>query len=175
MMETTEQTRTVPYTYESSEVFLSMVQAEYQNGIERAASIDTKLSISLPIVSTYLFSIVQYSSLPAMLKPVNSRMLGGFIILLYALMLSCAAVSLVLMVVSVSAHNYETVDMRMLNNAEQMSLPREQYCAAISGMYINASFRNAMQNNKRGYLHILGWVGSAISLACFVLLVLITG
>ncbi|MBQ9345750.1 MAG: hypothetical protein IJT94_00235 [Oscillibacter sp.] len=121
MAEQTEQRETVPYTYESSEVFLSMVQADYQNGIERASSIDTKLSISLPIIATYLFGIVQYSSLGDLLESVEGCVWRAVIMLSYVLMLVSAFASLILMVVSVSTHNYETVNMRKLNNAEQMS------------------------------------------------------
>ena len=47
------------YTYESSELFLSMAQTEYQNEIDRAAALDSKVGISLPVIATYFFLIIQ--------------------------------------------------------------------------------------------------------------------
>lgn len=170
-----EQRRTAPYTYESSEVFLSMVQADYQSGIERASSIDTKLSISLPIFATYLFSLAQFSSLGNLLEPIESGIFRIIISLLYAITLLCAVISLVLMVVSVSLHNYESMNMRRLNSAEQMSLPKEQYCAAIASMYINLAFSNTLLNNRRASLHNWGWVIGVVSIVCFITLVLAAG
>ena len=168
MMETTEQTRTVPFTYESSEVFLSMVQAEYQNEIERAASIDTKLSISLPIIATYLFSIVHYSSLRNLQEMVAETGIQAlFFSIIYGFSLVFAGVSCVLMVMSTVTHQYETVDMNKLNSAQRISLPKEQYCAAVSARYIHAAFRNALQNQARGKRHTQGWISAAVSLVCF--------
>ena len=175
MAEQTEERQTAPYTFESSEVFLSMVQAEYQNEIERAASIDTKLSISLPIIATYLFSIVQYSGLRILDSMVGSMGIRAFLfIIIYALFLFFAGISCVQMVMSTVTHQYETVDMNKLNSARHISMPKEQYCAAVSARYIHAAFRNALQNDKRGKLHTRGWISAAVSLACFGLFALAT-
>ena len=173
MEEQTEQREAVSYTYESSEIFLSMVQAEYQNEIERAASIDTKLSISLPIIATYLFSIVQYSGLRILDSMVENMGIRAFyFILIYGLALAFGSASCVQMVMSIVTHQYETVDMNKLNSARHISMPREQYCAAVSARYIHAAFRNALQNDKRGKLHTRGWISAAVSLACFSLFAL---
>lgn len=48
--------------YESSEILLEIAKAEYQNGFSRTSVIDTKVGITLPIIATYFFLVLQYES-----------------------------------------------------------------------------------------------------------------
>ncbi|MBQ9521904.1 MAG: hypothetical protein IJR72_04965 [Oscillospiraceae bacterium] len=45
--------------YQSGEIFLSMVQTEYQTEKDRAAAFDSKIAFSIPIISAYFFLLAQ--------------------------------------------------------------------------------------------------------------------
>lgn len=55
--------------FQSSEILLEMARAEYQNEFSRTSVIDTKVGITLPIVVTYFFLVLQFESIREYLQP----------------------------------------------------------------------------------------------------------
>ena len=48
---------------QSGEVLLDIARSEYQNEFNRTSVLDTKIGITLPIVATYFFLIIQFESI----------------------------------------------------------------------------------------------------------------
>ena len=167
------------YTYESSEMFLEVVRLEYQNELDRTKVIDSKIAVALPIIATYFFLAVQFSDLKRLVStPIVSKSLLGatleiMIPFSYIAALSLASLSLLFMFKAISTHSYQTVDPKQFNTAEQMSLQKAQFAAAFSTIYIRALEANSSQNNVRAKHYMLGWRLALISLACFVIHVII--
>ncbi len=158
------------YTYESSEIFLSMVQAEYQNEIDRSAALDSKLGISLPVIATYFFLIIQETDIDSLW---NFKLDTGislpelFVMLLYPITVITAVISLSLMIRAVMTRNYMKIDIRDFYNAKEMSRPKEQFSAIMPNYYIHAIELNRVQNSKRANEYREGWVFGIVSLVYF--------
>ena len=52
---------TVEKEFQAGPLFLDIVRAEYQNEKQRTSTIDSKVGITLPIVATYFFLVLQYT------------------------------------------------------------------------------------------------------------------
>lgn len=168
------------YSYESSELFLSIVQLEYQNEFDRTKVIDSKIAVALPIISTYFFLAVQFSSMKKLLDaPISSQsLLATFIDLCiptsYIVALGLASISLLFMFMAISTHSYKTIDSKQFNTASQMSMSKDTYSAAFATIYINATEANRLKNDIRARRYMKGWRYAFISLFCFVIHVLLT-
>ena len=46
--------------FQSSEILFEIVKSEYQNEFNRTSVIDTKVGITLPIIATYFFLVLQF-------------------------------------------------------------------------------------------------------------------
>ena len=49
--------------FQSSEILFEIVKSEYQNEFNRTSVIDTKVGITLPIIATYFFLVLQFKSI----------------------------------------------------------------------------------------------------------------
>ena len=160
------------YTYESSEIFLSMVQAEYQSEKDRASMLDSKLGISIPVISAYFFLIVQDNSVKDLLLSVLSAQCSIkeiFMAILYCATALTALCSLFFTVRAVMTRSYTALDMGVFYTAKDMSRPKEQFLAIIAKNYLLAVERNRSQNNRKAKEYQSGWVFGIISLSCFFL------
>ena len=166
------------YTLASGEKFLAVAQSEYQNELNRTTIIDNKLSIALPIVSAYFFLVIQHSNIRKLFSAeVDTSTVGAMLSNLilpisFVLAIILSAVALVLMVCVVGTHSYEHIDTKQFNTAEQISLEPNQFSAALSTVYIRATYTNRKQNDIRVKEYKWGWICTAFSLGCFLIHVL---
>ena len=164
------------YSYESSEMFLEVARLEYQNELDRTKVIDSKIAVAFPIIATYFFLAVQFSDLKKLVSaPIVSKSLLGATLGITIPFSYIAALFLasLFMFKAISTHSYQTVDPKQFNTAEQMSLPKEQFAAAFSTIYIRALEANSSQNNVRAKHYMRGWRLALISLSCFVIHVIV--
>lgn len=160
------------YTYESSEEFLSMVQAEYQHEIDRAAALDSKLGISLPVMATYFFLIIQETDIGSLWNfapDTGFSFPGLFVLLLYPVTVITAIISLVLMIRAVMTRNYTSVDLTQLYTAKELSRPKEQFVAIIATYYLVSVRNNRKQNNEKAKTYQSAWTFGIVSLVYFAL------
>ena len=158
------------YTYESSEIFLSMVQTEYQNEIDRSAALDSKVGISIPVISTYFFLIVQETDIQNLWNfTLNAEIsvLQIIVSLLYSVAIVTAIISLILMILSIMTRNYKKVAVKEFDNAKEMSRSKEHIAAIIATYYVLAIEWNTSQNNKKAQEYCWGWLFGIISLVDF--------
>ncbi|MBR3569800.1 MAG: hypothetical protein IKN96_03220 [Oscillibacter sp.] len=166
------------YTYESSEIFLSMVQAEYQREIDRASVLDSKLSISVPVISAYFLLIIQDSSVKDLLLSISGNEYSLKImwtLALYLMVTFTAVCSLLFTVHAVMTRSYEVIDLSVFYAADVLSRPKEQFSAVMSGVYSLAAERNRQQNNRKARDYQLGWIFGTVSLYAYFLYVFFTG
>lgn len=159
--------------YASSGIFLAAAQAGYQNEIARTSSIDTSLSISLPIVAAYFFTAVQRSSLSqAFEEAVEADTPGAVLLFLaYIGMLIGAALSFAFMVRSALPNKYTTIDLKEWNGP-RLSMTELEYSAALATQYLDVTEMIAKTNDSRAVGLAWGWFFGAVSLICYVLHVL---
>lgn len=160
------------YTYETSEAFLSMVQTEYQHEIDRASALDSKLGISLPVIATYFFLIIQETDIKSLWNFTPDAVIffpGLFVLLLYPITVITAIISLVLMIRAVMTRNYMSVDMTQLYTAKELSRPKEQFAAIMATYYLVSVKNNREQNNKKAKIYQSAWTFGIVSLVYFAL------
>ncbi|MBR0280078.1 MAG: hypothetical protein IJQ81_00630 [Oscillibacter sp.] len=163
------------YTYESSEIFLSIVQAEYQHEIDRAAALDSKLGISLPVMATYFFLIIQETDIGSLWGSLWKSVLNAgsvlelFVLVLYLSTIGTAIVSLFLMTVALQ-QNYISVDIAQLYMPKELSKPKERFAATMAQYYLRVIELNKVQSRKRFNKYRLGWAYGISSLIYFSIL-----
>ena len=154
------------YTYESSEMFLSMARKEYQDEKDRAAALDSKIAFSIPVISAYFFLLAQDTNIKK-LWPVTREAAQFVSLFLYLVAICAAFLALVWMIHSTWAHNFKEIEITQSNNAKVMSMPKELFSARTATYYLRRIERNRKENGVRAREYKLGWIFCIISLACF--------
>ena len=165
------------YTYESSEIFLSIVQAEYQNEIDRSAALDSKLGISLPVIATYFFLIIQETNIGNLwnFAPGAKYSIPElFTLSFYPITVITAIISLCLMIRAIMTREYLKIPVIQLNNAKEMSRPKEVFSAIAATYYVVAIENNAKQTNKKSRAYQSSLTLGTVSLIYFALYMSIT-
>lgn len=161
--------------YESSEILLEIAKAEYQNEFSRTSVIDTKVGITLPIIATYFFLVLQYESVRSIFtKQLDTR---NAVVLLYSACspfiyvaaIVCAGAALIFLFRAIITQSYRKIDPKCFNDKEMMSHPRPVFSAVMVTYFIQAIEHNNVTNNARIILYKRGLVFAIISLAFFVL------
>ena len=161
------------YTYESSEMFLSMARKEYESEKERAAALDSKIAFSLPVVSAYFFLLAQDANIQKLWPAVtengysieNVRL---FLILSpYVAAVATAFLSLFWMIHATWTHNFKELNIMQSNNAKVMSMSRELFSARIAIDYVKQVEKNRTANGRRSREYQTGWIFGIVSLVCF--------
>ena len=161
------------YSYESSEMFLSMAQKEYESEKERAAALDSKISLSLPVISAYFFLLAQDTNIQKLWPVV---MENGYSIenirfflslLLYVVAIVSVFLSLFWMIHATWTHNFKELDITRSNDARFMSMSKELFSARIATDYVEQVEKNRTANSRRSKEYRTGWIFGLISLSCF--------
>ncbi|MBQ6986332.1 MAG: hypothetical protein IJQ25_05015 [Oscillibacter sp.] len=168
------------YSYESSEMFLSMVQKEYESEKERAAALDSKISLSLPVISAYFFLLAQDANIRELCAIAWSleesvETTGIFSTLaLYFVAVLTAFCSLLWMIHATWTHQFQELDIAQSYNAKVMSMPKELFSARIAKYYLTKIEQNQEANKITSNEYQLGWIFGIISLICFLLYTVMT-
>ena len=167
------------YSYESSEMFLSMVQKEYESEKERAAALDSKIALSLPVISAYFFLLAQDTHIrelwPFVMEAGYSvASVRQFLsLLLYVIAILTAFFSLFLMIHATWTRNFKELDIMRSNNAIFMSMSPELFAARIVTDYLRQVDRDREANGVRSKEYRTGWTFGLASLSAFLLYMII--
>lgn len=154
-------------------MFLSMAQTEYQNEKDRAAALDSKIALSLPVISAYFFLLAQDENIQKLWRsawegPYSAeKMREIFPLLLYLVAVFTALFSLFWMIHATWTHHFKEFDIRQSYTAKVMSMPKELFSARMARYYLLQIEQNRMNNRITSREYQLGWAFSLISLACF--------
>ncbi len=161
--------------YESSEILLEIAKAEYQNEFSRTSVIDTKVGITLPIIVTYFFLVLQFESVKNIFsKQIDTRNAVALLCsvcspFIYFAAIVCAGAALVFLFRAIITQSYQKIDPRWFNEKDIMSRPRNVFSAVMVTYFIQAIEHNSDTNNARIILYKRGLVFAIISLGFFVL------
>lgn len=80
---------------QSGEVLLEITKSEYQNEFNRASVLDTKIGITLPVIATYFFLLLQFDSVKKLFlaKTNSANMLTTLVSICIPLIFMAAVVS----------------------------------------------------------------------------------
>lgn len=160
---------------QSGEVLFDIAKSEYQNEFSRTSVLDTKIGITLPIVVTYFFILIQFESISELfLCTPNSEniltLIGSICIpLLFISAIIVGMISLVLLLCVITTYSYKTIDPACFNSNEKLVLPPNEFSAVMVTYYIRATTHNRQTNDKRVKLYRRGWIAAMISLGLFVI------
>lgn len=169
------------YSLESGEVLLDIAKLEYQNEFSRTSMIDSKVGIALPIVATYFFLVVQHASIQTLFSscPNNSSILAFICSVLspisYVVAVILAGLALFSLFKTITTHSYHTIDVRCFNDPTKISYKKHQFASVMVTYFIRAMEHNRVQNNLRVDLYKRGWKSAILSLATFVLYIILVG
>ena len=166
---------TVEKEFQAGPLFLDIVRAEYQNERQRTSTIDSKVGITLPIVATYFFLVLQYTDIkkifqnPVEIESVASVLYSVLPPILYLTTLVFAGFALFFLFRVISMHAYATVNVQYYNTPETIDHSPERFAAGIVDIFIEATMESSETNDLRTKLYKRGWRYALISLAFFVL------
>ena len=165
---------------QSGEVLFDIAKSEYQNELNRTSVIDTKIGVTLPIVATYFFILIQFESIRELFlcepncKNVLTTIKSIFTPLLFISAIIVGTISLVLLLCVITTHSYTTIDPSCFNSNEKMSLPPNVFSGVMVTYYIRATTYNRQTNDKRVKLYRRGWIAAMISLGLFVVYIFLS-
>lgn len=166
--------------FQSSGILLDIVKTEYQNEFSRTSVIDTKVGITLPIIATYFFLLLQFDSIKEIFREepnvqnVTTILVSVCSPLIYIAAILCAGISLIYLFRSIITQSYRTIDASCFNDKEKMSQPQDVFSAVMITYYIRALEHNHHTNDIRVILYKRGWILAMISLGLFVCYIFLT-
>ena len=134
--------------FQSSEILFEIVKSEYQNEFNRTSVIDTKVGITLPIIATYFFLVLQFKSIKQIfttglnIQNVATTLFSICNPLIYIATIVCAAIALIYLFRAIITQSYQTVDPRSFNDKEKMSHPKEVFSAVIHIQFCPCAVRS---------------------------------
>lgn len=166
--------------FQSSEILLEIARAEYQNEFSRTSVIDTKVGITLPIVVTYFFLVLQFESIrekfTTQLDTQNAATLLYSLLCpcIYIAAIICAGVALIYLFRAIITHTYKKVNLKCFNDKKTMSHSRNVFAAVMVTCFIQALEHNSLANNVRVALYRRGLSFAIVSLGFFVFYIFLT-
>lgn len=160
--------------FQSAEILLEITKAEYQNELGRTSVLDTKVGITLPIIATYFFLVLQFDSIKDIFSasPDTENIATLFFSvcgpLIYLATIICATIALIDLFRAITTQSYRTIEPRSFNDKEKMSYPKNVFSAIMVTFYIKALDHNRSINDARASMYKNGWSVALVSLFLFV-------
>ena len=157
-------------------VLLEIARAEYQNERTRTSTIDAKTGITLPIIATYFFLVLQYTDIKKeFLSPIDMQNIAAVLYsvlppLCYLASLAFSAISLLYLFRTITMQEYEAINPEHFRQTEMLEETKER-SAAIIRPFIESTNKNHEVNSRRCRFYVLGWRYALISLAIFIVYV----
>lgn len=166
------------FKLESVELLLETAKSEYESEHNRTTIIDTKIGISLPIISAYFIALAQMNNYKAIFAfSVSSFwdiIIPSILFVSYTSSLILSLISVLLMVSVIITREYNTLKPIDLYDEDYLKNDRLFLCVELLSLYIQATVKNKSQNNKRIPLYRKSWALSIVSILLFVVFVIIS-
>lgn len=165
------------FNLEAVKLLYETTKTEYENEHSRTSIIDSKTSISLPIIATYFLALVQMNDF----KQIMSVEISAFYILVqtgilfitYIISLVFAFFAVINMVRVILAKDYKVIKpIDLYENGFLQNNVLVLYFELID-LYITATTHNKSKNDERIPLYKKGWLFSVISLSIFTIYIII--
>lgn len=166
--------------FASAEILLDIAKSEYQNEFNRTSVIDSKVGVTLPVIATYFFLVLQFVSIKDFflakpdMKNVAAMIWSFCRPLIYIAAMVCVGIALLNLFRAIIAQAYHTIDPNSFNDKKTMSYSRKEFSAVMVTYYIEATTFNRSTNDLRIAMYKRGWSFALISLLLFVFYVVFT-
>ena len=166
--------------YASAEILFDIARSEYQNEFSRTSIIDTKVGITLPIIATYFFLVLQFDSIKIIFltepdtKNIATMLWSIFRPLVYIAAIICAGIALIYLFRAIISKAYQTIDPGCFNDKIKMSHPKNIFSAVMVTYYVKVTAFNRSTNDFRITMYRRGWSLALVSLFLFVCYVVFT-
>lgn len=165
--------------YPAGPVLLDIARAEYAHEIDRATKIDGKVGVTLPIVATYFFLVLQDGTIQEKMRsPVSGETflaaLGSMLPqLTYIATLVLAALAIYFLFCAIRSRAYKAIDIRYFDT-EDLRSSQTRFSAAVIEVFKDAIDINTQMNYKRTRWYERGWRLALISLVLYVIYVFLS-
>lgn len=166
--------------FAAAEILFDIAKSEYQNEFTRTSVIDSKVGVTLPIIATYFFLVLQFDSMREIFltnpDTQNVAMMFWAICrpLIYIAAVVCAGIALMSLFRAIIAQAYQTIDPAYFHDKKTMSYSKNEFSAVVVTHYIEATTFNRSTNDLRIARYKRGWSFALISLFLFVCYVVFT-
>ena len=162
-----------PFNDDSIKILLSTAKAEYDNEHNRTGIIDTKVSISLPIVSAFVLALVQQNNFKAIFALPSYTFLlllkPSILFLTYTGALFTGLISVYSMTKVILTREYKTLCIRDLYDEDILKSTGVAYETWIIKLYCESTEHNKNENDIRTSIYRRGWKSAFVALILFVI------
>ncbi len=165
------------FILDSVELLLETAKSEYENEHNRTTIIDTKIGISLPIISAYSLALAQMNNY----KEIFTFKISNFgdlfvptvLFLSYTSSLVLSLVSIIMMVMVIITRDYTNIKTMDLYDNDYLKSGKIFLSIKLLSLYIESTIKNKSQNDKRIPMYRKSWIFSVISIILFVAYIII--
>ena len=148
--------------YRSGKIILETAKSEYEVEIDRTKILDTKVGITLPIVVTYYFMILQDGRILEFWgESCNTECKGymGFVAVMSFLYLSaiiCDSLALYKLYKAIVSHTYKKIELDSFMDEASLAKPENEFAAGLAVSYAMALENNREVSGQRAELYDAG-------------------
>ncbi len=165
------------FKLESVELLLETAKTEYDSEHNRTTIIDTKIGISLPIITAYFIALAEmndYKSIFAFsISSFWDTIIPTLLLLTYSASLFLSLISVIMMISVIITRDYYSIKPINLYNNDYLKNEKTILSIRLLSLYIEATMNNKVQNDKRISPYRKSWLLSVISVILFVIYVII--
>ena len=165
------------FKLDSVELLLETAKSEYESEHNRTTIIDTKIGISLPIISAYFIALAQMNNYKEIFTFSISSfwdiLIPSLLFITYTASLLLSLISVLMMVAVIITRDYNSIKPLDLYNNDYLQNEKIILSIRLLSLYIKATINNKAQNDKRIPLYRKSWVFSVVSIILFVIYIII--
>lgn len=162
---------------ESVGLLLSTAKSEYENERNRTSVIDSKTGIALPITSAYFLALAQMNNFENIfnihIETFSDSIIPMVLLFTYSGSLILSFIAVIMMVKVVTAREYTVLKAIDLYDEDYLKNEKTALEIKLIQLYIDATQNNKTANDLRIPLYRAGWRLTTVSLALFVVYVII--
>lgn len=166
----------LPYNKDSIELLLCTAKDEYENENSRTSVIDTKTSITLPIISAYFLALVPMNDFKSIfsfnISTYYDCIVPTLLFISYITSLILAFMSVLKMVKVINTQSYNIIKPRDLYDNDYLMFDSMVISIKLINLYIEATENNKFVNDKRIPLYKKGLLLAIVSIILFVIYIL---
>lgn len=169
-----------PPEFPAGPVLLDIARAEYAHEIDRATKIDGKVGVTLPIVATYFFLVLQDGTIQEKMRsPVSGETflaaLGSMLPqLIYIATLVLAALSIYFLFCAIKSNEYQKINAGEFWDLDDMSMSKAEFSLYMVDVFAEVINQNMPVNDRRIAWYERGWKLALISLGVYVVYIILS-
>lgn len=165
------------YNATTVKLLLDTAKSEYNNEHNRTTVIDSKTSIALPIVSAYFLALAQMNDYKTIftfqVSSFKDSIIPTIMLITYTCSLISALVAVTMFAKVIAMKDYNVIKVEDLYDDDYLIEEPIYITIKLTKLYIDATSFNKRSNNLRIPIFKKGWQLTVVSVALFVIYILI--